>query len=92
MRILSSVWPSTILFFSTLQERRQSEGVAAILHAENAQQEAIQAEHNASVNEDHGLLELGAADSWGSVGKADRAESKYGIYAMGVSSRSQGLS
>lgn len=63
----------------TSQERRQGKGVAAVLHAEDAEKEAVQGEHDAGVNENHGLLELGTTNARGPVGKTNGAESKHGV-------------
>lgn len=68
-----------------LQERRQREGVAAVLDAEDAEQEAVEDEHDAGVEDDHGLLDLDTTEAGRLVGETNGAEGEGTVWAWNVS-------
>jgi len=55
---------------------RQPEGVSAILHSEDGEQEAVHGEHGTTPDNDHDGLNLGICDAWNLESERDCGKGK----------------
>lgn len=58
---------------------REPEGVSAVLHSEDAEQEAVHGEHDTAPEQDHDGLQLGVLDSGDLEGEGDCCKSEDAI-------------
>lgn len=70
-----------------LQEGRQRKGVTTVLDAEDAEKEAVEDEHDAGIEDDHGLLDLDTAEAGCLVRETNSTEGESSICEGAVSKK-----